>query len=263
MRAILCASLITFAAPAQGCEVALLLAVDVSGSVDPSDYRIQMDGLAAGLTDRAISDALIEGQSKLALLQWTGSGRQQVVIDWTQMRDVADVADFADQVIAAPRVWRNYSTAIGDAMAMSVGAFALVPECKRYVIDISGDGPSNEGRPPREIWPELAAAGITVNALVIEDNVPGLTAYFEAEVITGPGAFAVTADTFADYPYEIARKLLRELTKAVAETERGEPHFVITDFQSVITRENNLDRRAHFSRLRPVSWRDSFNGMVQ
>ena len=216
MRAILLTSLMTFAAPAQGCEVALMLAVDVSGSVSPSEYRIQMDGLAAGLMDRAVSDALIGGQSRLALMQWTGSGRQRVVIDWAVMGDAADVAGFADQVIGAPRIWRNYSTAIGEALALSIDAFAQVPDCRRFVIDISGDGPSNEGRLPRAIWPELAAAGITVNALVIEENVPGLTAYYEAEVITGPGAFAATANTFDDYPDEIARKLLRELTKALA-----------------------------------------------
>ena len=193
-----------------------MLAVDVSGSVSPGEYRIQMDGVAAGLMDRAVSAALIGGQSQLALMQWTGSGRQQVVIDWAVMDDPADVAGFAEQVIRAPRIWRNYSTAIGEAMALSIDAFARVPDCRRFVIDISGDGPSNEGRLPRAIWPDLAAAGITVNALVIEENVPGLTAYYEAEVITGPGAFAVTANTFDDYPDEIARKLLRELTRAVA-----------------------------------------------
>jgi len=216
MRAIICSSLLTFAAPAQGCEVALMLAVDVSGSVGPGEYRIQMEGLAAGLTDRAVADALIGGRSKLALMQWTGSGRQRVTINWTEMGDTADVAAFADAVTGAPRIWRNYSTAIGEAVALAVDAFAQVPDCRRYVIDISGDGPSNEGRLPRDIWPDLAAAGVTVNALVIEDSVPGLTAYFEAEVITGPGAFAATAATFDDYPDEMARKLLRELTKAVA-----------------------------------------------
>ena len=221
MRATLFASLMTFAAPIQACEVALMLAVDVSGSVDPSEYRIQMDGLAAGLMDSSVSGALVGGQSKLALMQWTGSGRQRITIDWTTVQNVDDVAAFAEEVIRAPRAWRNFSTAIGEAMALSVEAFAQVPECKRHVIDISGDGPSNEGRTPRDLWPAMALAGITVNALVIEDSVPGLTTYFETEVITGPGAFAVTANTFDDYPKEIIRKLLRELTKVVAGFEAG------------------------------------------
>lgn len=194
-----------------------MLAVDVSGSVSPAEYRIQMDGLGAALTDRGIMGALVEGQAKLALMQWTGAGRQRVVINWVDMTDEAAVHGFAQQVTLEPRVWRNFSTAIGEAISLSIAYFAQVPECKRRVIDISGDGPNNEGRPPQALWAELAAHDITVNALVIEDSVPGLTRYFEAEVITGDGAFAVTANRFADYPAQIERKLYRELTKAVAE----------------------------------------------
>jgi Ca-activated chloride channel family protein len=97
--------------------------------------------------------------------------------------------------------------------------FAQVPECGRRVVDISGDGPSNEGRAPHALWDALARANVTVNALVIEEGIPGLTAYFETDVITGPGAFAMTANTFADYPDEIARKLYRELTKAIASAQ--------------------------------------------
>ena len=216
MRGIFFASLISFAAPAQGCEVALMLAVDVSGSVDAREYRVQMDGLAAGLIDRAVSDALVSGQVKLALMQWTGSGRQRVVISWTDMTTEAEVIRFADQVIAEPRIWRDYSTAIGDALELSLAYFAQVPECRRHVVDISGDGENNEGVLPRRAWDALANAEVTVNALVIEESVPGLTAYFEREVIPGPGSIAITANTFNDYPKQIIRKLYRELTQAIA-----------------------------------------------
>ena len=219
MRAAILATFITFTTPAQACEVALMLAVDVSGSVDPSEYRIQMEGLAAGLMDRSVSGALVAGRSKVALMQWTGSGRQEVVINWTTMTKQADVAAFANEVIKAPRVWRNFSTAIGEALGLALEHFQQVPDCARFVVDVSGDGPSNEGRAPQALWDALAATGVTVNALVIEESVPGLTSYFESEVITGPGAFAVTANTFDDYPDQIVRKLLRELTKAVASAE--------------------------------------------
>ncbi len=196
-----------------------MLAVDVSGSVDPTEYRIQMEGLAAGLLDSSVSAALISGQSKLALMQWTGTSRQEVVIGWTTMRDDTDVLAFASEVVSTPRLWRNFSTAIGEALALSLTHFAQVPECARHVLDISGDGPSNEGRLPTSVWSELQAAGVTVNALVIEASIPGLTKYFESDVITGPGAFAATANTFDEYPREIARKLLRELTKSLAAAE--------------------------------------------
>ncbi|MEL6839179.1 MAG: DUF1194 domain-containing protein [Pseudomonadota bacterium] len=219
MRGVTLASLISFAAPAQACDVALMLAVDVSGSVDAREYRIQMDGLAAALVEGAVSDALVAGRAKLALMQWTGSGRQAVVIHWTDMADDGDVVAFADEVANAPRLWRDYSTAIGEAMALSLAYFAIVPECHRHVIDISGDGENNEGRPPSDTWSALATAGITVNALVIEESVPGLTRYFENNVIMGPGSFAVTANRFEDYPEQIIRKLYRELTQAVSQLE--------------------------------------------
>lgn len=230
MRAVIVASLMSFAAPAQACEVALMLAVDVSGSVDQEEYRIQMDGLAAGLLDSSVSAALINGKSKLALMQWTGSSRQQVVIDWTTITDDTDLLVFANEVTATPRLWRNFSTAIGEALALSLTYFAQVPECERHVIDVSGDGPSNEGRSPQTVWPALLAAGVTVNALAIEASLPGLTDYFESSVITGTGAFAATANTYDDYPDEIARKLLRELTKTIANVAPQKEEFVITDF---------------------------------
>lgn len=196
-----------------------MLAVDVSGSVDPGEYRIQMDGLAAGLLDSSVTEALVRGKSKLALMQWTGTSRQEVVIDWTVMRDETDVLAFANEVTTTPRLWRNFSTAVGEALVLSLDYFAQVPECERHVIDISGDGPSNEGRVPQSVWAALNAANVTVNALVIEASIPGLTKYFETDVITGPGAFAATAQSFEDYPEEIARKLLRELTKSLASLE--------------------------------------------
>lgn len=216
MRAAILSATLLFSAPAQACEVALMLAVDVSGSVSPAEYRIQMDGLAAALTDRGIASALVEGQSTLALMQWTGSGRQRIVIGWTQMTDAAAVARFADDVVLAPRVWRNFSTAIGEALALAISAFDDVPDCARRVIDVSGDGPNNEGRLPQALRGVLSEADITVNALVIEENIQGLTRYFEQEVITGQGAFAITANRFADYPAQITRKLYRELTQAVS-----------------------------------------------
>lgn len=216
MRALVLACLFGFATPAQGCDVALMLAVDVSGSVDHDEYRIQMDGLAAALQNRTISSALVDGQVELALMQWTGTGRQRVVINWTSMIDEAAVTAFAAQVAEEPRIWRNFSTAIGEAIALSLDFFEVVPECTRHVIDISGDGDNNEGRIPRAIWQDLETANVTVNALVIEESIPGLTAYFEDEVIFGPNAFAVTANSFEEYPQQIMRKLFRELTQAVA-----------------------------------------------
>lgn len=217
MRSFVFAALFAFLAPsARACEIALMLAVDVSGSVDGDEYRIQMDGLAAALTDRSVMGALVEGQAQVALMQWTGTGRQTVVINWTQMQTPDDVAAFAFQVATVPRLWRDFSTAIGEAMQLALPYFAIVDDCKRHVIDISGDGISNEGSAPSSHWPALEDAGVTVNALVIQNAGFDLTTWFEENVITGPGAFAVTANGFDEYPEQIIRKLYRELTQAVA-----------------------------------------------
>ena len=209
----LLAILITFAAPdpARACGIALLLAVDVSGSVDPREYRIQMEGLAAGLQNPDVAEALVASRASIALMQWTGTSRQEISLDWVRISDAGDIALLADTILTLPRAWRDYSTAIGEAMLLGATAFARVPDCKRRVIDISGDGPSNEGIAPETLRQRMADARITVNALVIEASLPGLTDYYRRSVITGPGAFAITANTFADYPREMTRKLLREV----------------------------------------------------
>lgn len=199
--------------PLRACDLALLLAVDVSGSVDRQEYRIQMGGLAAALRDGIVADALVSQQAHVALVQWTGASRQRQTIPWTPMLRHADVLAFADRVDRDERVWRNYSTAIGEAVAVSRAAFAAVPGCSRRVIDVSGDGVSNEGIAPHTQRAALNADGIILNALAIETDDTDLTAYFFENLITGPGAFVMTADGFADYPVQIKRKLQRETTK--------------------------------------------------
>ncbi len=202
--------------PALACDLALALAVDVSGSVDSSEYRIQMDGLAAGLRDPVVSEALVRGQAQVMLVQWTGESRQRVTIPWTKIDSFIALEKFADQVAQDPRVWRNFSTAIGEALEATLLRFDEVAECRRLLIDISGDGVSNEGVEPTQIHGLLKDRGVTVNAIAIEESEPDLTAYFFENVIFGEGAFVVSASGFADYPERIRKKLLREVTQQSA-----------------------------------------------
>lgn len=204
------------ATPAVACDLALALAVDVSGSVDSSEFRIQMDGLAAGLRDPVVSEALVRGQAQLMLIQWTGSSRQRTTIPWTRIDSFAALDAFARDVAADSRVWRNFSTAIGEALEVTVARFDEVADCKRHLIDLSGDGVSNEGVEPSELRGLLQNRGITVNAIAIEESEPDLTAYFFENVIAGEGAFVVSAAGFADYPERIRKKLLREVTQQTA-----------------------------------------------
>lgn len=205
------------AAPAAACDLALVLAVDVSGSVDMQEYRIQMDGLAQALRDPVVSEALVRAQAEVMLVQWTGATRQKVSLPWTSMTNFIAVETFAAEVAADPRIWRNYSTAVGEALSFSMQQFEEVAHCTRHLIDLSGDGPSNEGVTPDGHHPALRAAGVTVNAIAIEESEPDLTAYFFENVIVGEGAFVETAIDFDDYPEKIRRKLLREITKQTAD----------------------------------------------
>ena len=202
---------------ALSCDLALVLAVDVSGSVDRDEYRIQMDGLAAALNDGIVAEALLDNRTMLTLLQWTGSSRQVQSLPWVEMRSFADIAAFADQVTSHDRVWRNYSTAIGEALEAGAVLFEQVPHCTRKVIDVSGDGRSNEGIEPREMHASLRAQGIIVNALAIETDDTDLTAYFFENLITGERAFVETALGFEDYPAAILRKLQRETARVAAD----------------------------------------------
>lgn len=205
------------AAPARGCDLALVLAVDVSGSVDPGEYALQMRGLAAALRDPVVSEALVRGEAALMLVQWTGSTRQEATLDWTSIRGFAEIDDFARRVETAPRAWRSFSTAIGEALAYSMAQFASAPDCRRRLIDLSGDGTSNEGVAPAALRAALRAADIGVNALAIEGSEPDLTGYFFENVIRGEGAFVETANGFDDYPRAIRRKLRRELARQTAD----------------------------------------------
>lgn len=196
---------------AQACDLALALAVDVSGSVDPQEYNTQMVGLAEALRDPIISEALVRADARLMLVQWTGSMRQKVTIPWTRIDGFDALDRFAVGVATDPRVWRNYSTAIGEALSFTADLFTDVRACKRLLIDLSGDGMSNEGALPTEARTHLAAMGITVNAIAIEESEEELTTYFFENVIFGEGAFVETASGFQDYPERIRRKLLREV----------------------------------------------------
>lgn len=219
MRTFLVLLSLCLPAPALACDLALVLAVDVSGSVDENEYRVQMGGLATALSDSIVEDALVDAQARITLVQWTGASRQRQTIPWTTITRVEDVRALALQVDNDLRRWRNFSTAIGEALNLSASLFEQVPECRRRVIDVSGDGVSNEGVEPREVLAGLRNSGIVINGLAIETDQTDLTAYFFENLIQGEGAFVITANGFEDYPEQIRRKLQRETTKQLSLAE--------------------------------------------
>lgn len=212
-----CLVLSTLSASVKACEVALVLAVDVSGSVDREEYRIQMQGLADGLRDGTVSEALVAGKAALTVIHWTGTSRQVVAVPWARIDSFEAVEAFASSVETAPRAWRNFSTAIGEALVFALAQFQAVPDCRLRIIDVSGDGSSNEGVDPSTVHGRLHAAKVTVNALVIEGAEPDMTGYYWENVIIGAGAFVITANSYAEYPDRMRRKLQREVAKQLSQ----------------------------------------------
>jgi Ca-activated chloride channel homolog len=204
------------APPALACETALLLSIDVSGSIDAGDYRLQTDGLAAALTDPEVAEALVRGQVALAVVQWSGPAQQTLSLPWQRMLSPEAVARFAARAAAMPRAFKGSDTAVGQGLRFAMAQFAAVPDCAAQVIDISGDGPENAGFTDAEARAEAQAAGITLNAIAIEEPGPAfpVTLYYEAWVIT-PEGFVMTARGLQDYAATLRLKLLRELTKPI------------------------------------------------
>lgn len=204
------------APPALACETALLLSIDVSGSIDRGDYRLQADGLAQALADPAVVEALVQDQVALAVVQWSGIDQQALALPWRRMLGAADVAAFARDAAAMPRAFSGSDTAVGEGLRFAVAQFAAVPACRRRVIDISGDGQENAGFTDARAQREAITAGIIINAIAIEEAGEGvpITNYFRNWIIT-PGGFVVTARGLADYADTLRLKLLRELGKPV------------------------------------------------
>ncbi len=214
------------AAPAgAACRQALALGLDVSGSVDAREYRLQLDGLAAALTDpevRATLLAMPAAPVALAVYEWSGPDHQALILDWTPIDGPVALRRVAERLRGWQRAAAPETTALGQALLFGGALLARAPGCWARTLDISGDGRNNTGPRPRATRGAAVLAGVTVNALVIgadtgnpqdrrQAEIGALVSYFRAEVLRGPGAFLETALGFEAYPRAMKRKLLREL----------------------------------------------------
>lgn len=215
--------LAAMAGPVQAqCRLALALALDVSGSVNWQEYRLQIDGLANALEHPEVQQAIFVMPGEpvaIGVYEWSGPAYQRELVAWTELNGPADLAAVTGRLRGVDRYGSDPSTAIGAAMAFGGRFLRNAPECYRQVIDISGDGKSNTGPHPKEI--ELSW-DVTINALVVGGELidPGelrhvgigeLQAYFRAFVIRGPEAFVETAMGFREFEDAMIRKLKREL----------------------------------------------------
>lgn len=189
----------------------MVLAVDGSASVNYDEFGLIAGGMAAALRDDDVVAALAAG-SYLSLLLWSGAGAQSVIADWTHLTSRDAVLAFADQVDNMSRVVPAGATALGEALLAALTLLAHAPApTKRQLVNVIGDGRSNQGISPGPIRDRMVAAGITINGLCILHEEPDLLDSYTREVIGGAGSFAVVCKDYAGFAEAMRQKLVREV----------------------------------------------------
>ena len=202
------------AAAPEAVDLALVMAVDVSESVDADEYVLQHEGIARAIEDPLLVKAIAAGKHgaiEVAVLEWSDRDKQVVTVDWSRVSDQASAASFAASVRASQRSSHGL-TAIGDALLAAHALLDRVPApADRRLVDVSGDGMANIGPPVQAVRDELVAAGITINGLAILASEPWLESYYNDYVIGGPGAFLLRAEDFSSFANAMQNKLQGEV----------------------------------------------------
>lgn len=214
-------------------DLVLVLAADVSRSLDAEKFKLQREGYAAALRNRRVHDAIAAGPNKkigVQFFEWSGAAAQAVIVDWRTIASPQDAEKFAVDLLAAPRPFAD-RTGIGPAIEFALGQLDRSPYgSDRRVIDVSGDGTHNHGRDVRDARDGAIAKGVTINGLAILSAVPlavnpghthppgGLLKYYEDNVIGGPNAFAISAEGFEAFGQSIVSKLIKEIADLGVET---------------------------------------------
>jgi Protein of unknown function (DUF1194) len=207
---------------AQVVDLQLVLAVDVSGSVSDERFRLQQKGYADAFRNWRVLEAIRGGTSRaiaVTMTQWTGPSQQQVVVGWMVISDEASMLAFADAVERTTRQLYGGGTSISGAIDHAMTLFPLLDATAgRRVIDISGDGANNRGRPAAEARDDAVKAGVTINGLPILALEPSLDQYYMNNVIGGPNAFMIVAETFENFAEAVLKKLITEISAGPAES---------------------------------------------
>ncbi len=205
----------TTAGTATGVDLVLVLALDVSSSVDVDEFALQRDGLARAIAAPQVLRVIQQGANgriAVSVVQWSGFTEQLIKISWMILGSQDDVARFAAQVSAMTRRYDDGATDIGGALLFTRNHVLAAPfASSRRVVDIVGDGTSNVNLSPALERDESVAAGVIVNGLAITNNMQTLAEYYRKNVIGGPGSFVETATSYSDFERAIKRKLLREI----------------------------------------------------
>lgn len=230
---ILIALLATAFAPAaraaEAVDLLLVLAADVSRSVDNTKFKLQREGYAAAIANGRVIDAIRSGRNQriaVLFMEWSGNGNQKIVIDWTVIDGPKTAQAFADQLLELPRAFAD-RTSISGGIDGAIAQFVRAPfTAERQTIDVSGDGTNNAGRDVAQARDEALRLGITINGLVILSETPmpwnpehtnppgGLAKYYRDNVIGGPGSFVIEAKDFNSFGEAIVKKMIAEIADA-------------------------------------------------
>lgn len=211
----------TLAQAAPQCRLALVMAMDVSSSVDSEEDRLQRGGLVAALTAPEVREAFFASDLPvaLAIYEWSGRYNQELLLDWTMIDSPRALVEAAETVAASRRSHNDFPTAMGYALGYGAGVLSRAPQCLSKTLDMAGDGQNNEGFGPAAAYAEFPFADVTVNGLVVNaadyEAEVGLIAFYKGQVMRGPGAFVEVAQGFDDYERAMRRKLERELAPPV------------------------------------------------
>ena len=223
---------------AEQVDLLLVLAADVSRSIDSEKFQLQREGYAAAITDPRVLEAIRSGRAGrigLSFVEWSGLTSQRVVIDWTAISDAEQAKSFADRLLEAPRSFAD-RTSISSAIEFAMVHLARAPfESARHTIDLSGDGTNNSGREVTQARDEAITQGVTINGLVILSETPlawnpdhtnpagGLENYYRTNVVGGPGAFVMAAQGFDSFGQAIVKKMIAEVAQADQVMRRRSP----------------------------------------
>jgi hypothetical protein len=214
---------------AEQVDLLLVLAADVSRSVDAKKFQLQREGYAAALSDPRVLNAIksgAHGRIAVSLVEWSGMGSQKIVIDWTLIDGQKAAQQFGDRLLETQRSFAD-RTSISGGIDFALAQFPRAPfDATRRTIDVSGDGTNNSGRDVREARDEALSRGVTINGLVILSEHPlpwnpehtnppgGLAKYYRDNVMGGPGAFVMEARDFNSFGQAIIGKLIAEIASA-------------------------------------------------
>ncbi|MBT6393806.1 MAG: DUF1194 domain-containing protein [Nitrospinaceae bacterium] len=214
-------------------DLELVLAVDVSGSIDETESRLQRKGYVEAFTSPEVLSAIRSGFHKrvaVTYFEWAGYEHNLTIVDWTLVSGPDSARKFANALAAKPLGVGPY-TSISGAIEYAMPLFEKNKFAgTRQVIDISGDGPNNSGRLVTTARTEALQAGLTINGLPIINTrpsrygnppMPNLDLYYKKCVIGGPRAFIVVAEDFRSFAKAIRKKLVLEIAGRAPSTSRS------------------------------------------